>query len=127
MVARPGTPNRKMISPAGRAAAPGGAQRSRGGCSGWSGGGSERDGVAEGFELADVGAGLAVFVDPAGVVASAEVVVAGGAVGEQVPDDHQDGAGDGDQGFELSPALDQAPVAFAEEGVGLAGRGGGLA
>jgi hypothetical protein len=72
-------------------------------------------------------AGLAVFVDPAGVVAGAEVSVAGGAVGEQVPDDHQDGAGDGDGGFELAPALDQAPVAFAEEGVGLAGCGGGLA
>jgi hypothetical protein len=45
---------------------------------------------------------LAVLVDPAGVVAGAEVVVAGGAVGQQVPDDDQDGAGDGDEGFELS-------------------------
>jgi len=60
------------------------------------------------------------------VVAGAEVVVAGGAVGEQVPDDDQDGAGDGDQGFELAAALGQAPVAFAGEGAGLAGRGGGL-
>jgi hypothetical protein len=39
----------------------------------------------------------------------------------QVPDDDQDGAGDGDQGFELAAALDDAPVAFAQEGVGPGG------
>src|SRR5512142_2921408 len=93
----------------------------------WSGGLGEGDGVAEGFELADVVAGLAVLVDPAGAVAGAEVVVAGGGVGEQVPDDDQGGAGDGDQGLELAAALDDPPVAFAGEGVGFAGRGGGLA
>jgi hypothetical protein len=60
-------------------------------------------------------------------VTGAEVVVADAAVGEQVPDDHQDGAGDGDHGLELAAAAGQAPVAFSEEGVGLAGRGGGLA
>ena len=52
---------------------------------------------------------------------------AGGGVGEQVPDDDQDGAGDRDQGFELAAAFDEAPVALAEEGVGLGGGGGGLA
>src|SRR5512142_1812860 len=93
----------------------------------WSGGLGEGDGVAEGFELADVVAGLAVVVDAAGVVAGAEVVVAGGGVGEQVPDDDHDGAGDGNQGLELAAALDDPPVAFAEEGVGLAGRRSGLA
>src|SRR5215469_7565576 len=87
----------------------------------WSGWLGEGDGVAEGFELADVVAHLAVLVDPAGVIAGAEVVVAGGGVIEQVPDDDQDGAGDRDQGLELAPALDQAPVAFPQEGVGLAG------
>ena len=86
----------------------------------------EGDGVAECFELADEVAGFLVGVDAAGVVAGAEVVVAGGGVGEQVPDDDQDGAGDGDEGLELAAAVDEAPVAFAEEGVGLGGGGGGL-
>ena len=72
-------------------------------------------------------AGLAVLVDAAGVVVGAEVVEAGGGVGEQVPDDHQDRAGDGDQGLELADAPDQAAVALPEEGVGLGGRGGDLA
>lgn len=79
------------------------------------------------IELADVVAHLAVLVDPAGVVTGAEVAVTGAAVGEQVPDDHQDRAGDGDHGFELAAAAGQAPVAFPGEGVGPAGRGGGLA
>jgi len=34
------------------------------------------DGVAEGFELADVTAGLAVLVDPAGVAADDQIQVA---------------------------------------------------
>src|SRR5215207_8113044 len=93
----------------------------------WSGGRLQGDLVAERLELADEVAGLAALVDAAGVVAGAQVVEAGGGVGEQVPDDDQDGAGDGDQGLELAAALDQAPVALAEEGVGLGGRGGGLA
>ena len=72
-------------------------------------------------------AGLAVLVDVAGVVVAAEVVVAGAAVGEQVPDDDEDGAGDGDEGLELAAPSGQAPVALAEEGVGAGGRGDGLA
>src|SRR6266536_187390 len=51
----------------------------------WSGGLGEGDRVAEGFELADVVAGLAVLVGPAGVVAGAEVGVAGGGIGEVDP------------------------------------------
>ena len=70
---------------------------------------------------------LRLFVDAAGVVAGAEVAEAGGGVGEQVPDDDQDGAGDGDQGLELAAAFDEPPVAFAEEGVGAGGGGGGFA
>src|SRR6266568_9495671 len=97
------------------------------GGAGGSGGGGEGDGEPQGFQLPDVVAGLVGFVDAVGVVAGAQVVVAGGGVGEQVPDDDQDGAGDGDQGFELAAALDQTPVALAEEGVGLGGCGGGLA
>jgi len=46
------------------------------------------DGVAEGFELVDEAAGLAVFVDPGGVVVGAEVAVAGVRVAEQMSDDH---------------------------------------
>ena len=65
-------------------------------------------------------------VHAAGVIAGTEVAVTGGGVGEQVPDDDQDGAGDGDQGLELAAAADDAPVAFAEEGVGPDGRGGGF-
>jgi hypothetical protein len=37
------------------------------------------------------------------------------------------GAGDRDQGLEFAAAFEDAPVAFAEEGVGLDGRGGGVA
>lgn len=77
-----------------------------------SGGLGEGDGEAEGLELPDVVAGF--LVGAAGVVAGAEVVVAGGRVSEQVPGDHQDAAGDGDEGFELAAALDQAPVTLAE-------------
>src|SRR6266545_8296703 len=92
-----------------------------------SGCGGEGDGEPQGLQLPDVVAGFLGFVDAVGVVAGAQVVVAGGGVGEQVPDDDQDGAGDGDQGFELAAAFDQTPVALAEEGVGLGGCGGGLA
>ena len=60
------------------------------------GGLGDGDGVAEGLELADVIAGLAALVGPGLVVAGSEVVVAGGGFAEQVPDDDQDGAGDGD-------------------------------
>src|SRR5215475_4484650 len=92
-----------------------------------SGGVGEGDGESERFELADVVAGFFVFVGAAGVIAGAEFAEAGGAAGEQVPDDHQDGAGDGDQGFELAAAAGDPPVALAEEGAGAGGRGGGLA
>src|SRR5512132_4286353 len=97
---------------------------SRGCC--WSGGGLEGDLVAERLELVHQVAGLAVAVDAAGVVVGAEVVETGGGIGQQVPDDHQDGAGHRDQGSALADAPDQAAVALAEEGVGLGGGGGGL-
>jgi hypothetical protein len=51
--------------------------------------------------LAHVAADPAVGIGAAGLVAGGEVVTAGVPVGEQVPDDDQDGAGCGDQGFEL--------------------------
>src|SRR6266508_648073 len=67
-----------------------------------SGGGGEGDLVAEGSELVDEVAGFAVFVDAVVVVVGAEVDEASGGVGEQVPDDDEDGAGDGDEGLLLA-------------------------
>src|ERR1700741_1774359 len=92
-----------------------------------SGGGFEGDPVAEGGELGDVVADASLGDDAVGVVIGAEVVEAGGGVGEQVPDDDQEGARDRDQGLELAAAFDDAPVAFTQEGGGLGGRGGGVA
>src|SRR3954451_9896272 len=86
-----------------------------------SGGGLDGDLVAEGFELVDVGAFLAFGVDPLVVEVGSEVVVAGLGIGQQMPDDDQDGAADGDDGLLRAAAASDAPVAFAEEGVGLAG------
>ena len=37
--------------------------------------------------------------------------------------DHQDGAGDRDEGLEFASAFDDAPVPFAQEGLGLGGAG----
>jgi hypothetical protein len=92
-----------------------------------SGCGSEGDGEPECFDLADVAAGLAAGVGAAGVVAGAQLVVAGGGAGEQVPDDDQDGAGESDQGTQLAAAPDDPPVALAEEAAGPGGRSGGFA
>src|ERR1022692_5098517 len=121
-------PARKITFLSGRAAAP--AEPAPGPpvtAGRWSGGLGDGDGETEGFELADVIAGLAVLVSAAGVVAGAQLVVPGGGIGEQVPDDDQDGAGDGDQGLELADALHQPPVTLAKEGVGLGRCGGCLA
>ena len=86
------------------------------------GGGFEGDSVAHGGELGDVVAHPAFEVDAAGVVVGSEVVEAGGGVGQEVPDDDENGAGDRDQGLELAAALDDAAVALTEEGVGSGGR-----
>jgi hypothetical protein len=59
--------------------------------------------------------------DPGVEEVGAEVAVAAGGVGEQVPDDDEDGRGDGDLGFLLADATGQAAVAGAEEGVGPRG------
>ncbi|MER7127312.1 hypothetical protein, partial [Micrococcus luteus] len=60
--------------------------------------GFEGDAVAEGFELADVVAFLAVGVGAPGVEVGAQVNEVRLGVGQQVPDDDQDGAADRDQG-----------------------------
>jgi hypothetical protein len=79
----------------------------------------EGDGVAGGFELADELTGFPLSVDVVGVEVGAEVSVAGARVGEEVPDDDEDRAGDGDERFEFAAAADEAAVALAEEGVGF--------
>ncbi|AWK10418.1 hypothetical protein DDQ41_17645 [Streptomyces spongiicola] len=58
--------------------------------------------MAEGGELADEVAGLAGGIEVLGVPVGAEVAVAGGGVVQEVPDRDQDGAGDGDQCFEVA-------------------------
>src|ERR1017187_8351102 len=92
-----------------------------------SGGLGDGDLEAEGLDLADVVTDLPVGVETSLVVAGAEVGVPGGRVGQQVPDDDQDGAGDGDLGFGLAPAAGDPSVALAEEGGSAGGAGGGLA
>jgi len=72
----------------------------------------------EGLDLADVVAELAVGVGTGLVVARAEVGVPGGWVGQQVPDDHQGGAGRSDLGPGLAAAAGDPVVALAEEGDG---------
>ena len=71
----------------------------------------EGDLVAERFELADVVALAALSVDAGVVEARAEVLVADGRVGQQVPDDDQDGVADGDDGPLGAAASCDAPVA----------------
>jgi hypothetical protein len=64
--------------------------------------------------------------DAAGVAIGAEVGEARGGIGQQVPADDQDRAGNRNEGFEFAAAFDDAPVAFAE-GVGLGSGIGRLA
>jgi hypothetical protein len=72
-------------------------------------------------------ADLALGVGVAGVEAGTEIVVTDVGVGQQVPDDGQDGAADRDDGFLRAAAAGDAAVALAEGGVGVAGGDGGLA
>src|SRR5712672_1361631 len=82
---------------------------------------------AEGLDLPDVVAEPAVGVGAGLVVAVAEIGEPGLGVLEQVPDDHQDGAGHGDLGFGLAAAAGDPGVALAGEGGGAGGTDGGLA
>src|SRR3954454_2333391 len=113
----------------GQAAAPGGAQRSRdvGVAGRVSGGGLQVDLVAEGVQGADVVADGALGAAAGVVVVGSEFGEGGLLVAEQVPDDGEDGAADGDDGFLLPAASGDASVAFAEECVGAGGAGGGFA
>ena len=102
----------------GRPKAPGGAQRSRVGLKLRSGDGLEGDLVAEGLELADVAADGALGAAALVVVVGSEIDELGVGIGQEVPDDGQDGPSDRDDGFLLAPAAGDASVAFAEESVG---------
>jgi hypothetical protein len=93
----------------------------------WLRGLGEGDGEAEGLDLPDVVLQLAVGVEAGLVVAGAEVGEPGFGVLQQVPDDDQDGAGDGDLGLDLAAAAEDPVVALAEEGLGADGAVGGLA
>src|ERR1700728_5100015 len=85
------------------------------------------DGEAERLDLPDVVAQLAVDIGAGLVIAVAEVGVPGGGVGQQVPDDDQNGAGHGDLGLGLAAAAGDPGVALAEEGGSAGGADGGLA
>lgn len=89
--------------------------------------GGEDDVVAEGLKLALMAAGLAVLVAVAGVVVRAEVAVAGGGVGEEVPHDDEDGPADR-AAFRAAAAGTggEAAVPLAEEGRRIRGGAAGL-
>ena len=80
----------------------------------------------EGAELVQEAAGAAVGVGLALVPAGAEVGVPGFGVGEEVPDDDEDGAGDGASCPVPVEAPGQAAEPLAEEGVRAGGAVGGL-
>jgi hypothetical protein len=87
----------------------------------------EGDGVAEGFQRANVVAFTAFRADAVVVEVGSQIVEAGVGVGQQVPDGDQDGPANRDDRFEFAAAFGDASVAFTQEGVGLAGGGGRLA
>jgi hypothetical protein len=72
-------------------------------------GGFEGDLVAEGLELADVVAHGAFRTDAGVVEAGAEVVEPEGRVGQQVPDNDQDGPADRDDGVLLAASTGDPP------------------
>ena len=73
------------------------------------------------MELAEVGADLAVAVGLAVVPAGAEVAEPGAGVGQQVPDDDEDGPADRALGADAADAAGEAAEPLAGEGIG-AGR-----
>jgi hypothetical protein len=79
------------------------------------GGFLDGDAEAQGLQLADVVADLAVAADAVVVAVRSEVVEPGGRVGEQVEDDDEDRAGDRGQGLAFPAPSGQAAVALADE------------
>jgi len=76
--------------------------------------------------LTDVVALLGFRVDVAGEVVGSEIVEHGLLVTEQVPDDHEDRAANGDDRAFFAASSGDASVAFAQEGVGPPGDYGRL-
>ncbi len=70
---------------------------------------------------------LSLGGDNSGVVVGTEAVESGAGFRKELPDDPEDGSGRPRPGLEFAAAFGNASVAFAEEGIGLGGRGGGLA
>jgi hypothetical protein len=75
--------------------------------------------VTEGHELVNEVSGLALLVDAAIVEVDAQIDEAAVGIGEEVPDDDQDGAFDGNETLQLAPSAYETSMAFAEERVGL--------
>jgi hypothetical protein len=101
--------NPKIGELVGRRQLPAERQRSREEWAVGSGAGLEGDGVAEGFELADVVVLAPFGVDAVGVEPGAEVVESGVWVRQQVPGDHEDGAAGGDDGAFGAAAAAERP------------------
>jgi hypothetical protein len=74
-----------------------------------------------------VAAFLGVRVGVSAEVVGAEVTERGVRVLQQVPDDDEDGASDGDDGPVFAPPPGDPSVAFAQEGIGSADPDGGFA
>src|SRR5262245_35495464 len=88
----------------------------------------KRDLVAKkDLQLMNEAADPAFVVPPADEEVSAEIAEPRAWIREQVPDDDQDGAGDGDQCLELAYPLGETSVALPQEGLGPACGGRRLA
>ena len=94
----------------------------------WGSGGGDGDVAVwvEGAELVQEAAGPAAGAGLAGVPAGTEFGVAGLGIGQEVPDDDEDGASDGAPGPVAAKAPGQAAEPLAEEGIGRRGAGGSL-
>lgn len=91
------------------------------------GGGIEDDRVSEGFELSDVTALLGRWIDVSVVVIGAQILVSDVWIMQQVPDDDEDGATNGDHCSGLAAVSGDTAVPGREESVCLAGADRGLA
>src|SRR3954454_17336867 len=92
-----------------------------------SGGGVEGHRVAESLQFPNVVTDSALGVGAGGVVLRSEVEEVSVLVGEQGPDDHENGPADGDDGPLLAAASGDPPIPLPEEGVRAAGTDRGLA
>src|SRR3954447_6336695 len=92
-----------------------------------SGGGVKGHRVAKSLQFPNVVTDSALGVGAGGVVLRSEVDEVSVLVGEQGPDDHENGPADGDDGPLLAAASGDPPIPLPEEGVRAAGTDRGLA